>query len=71
VIRTTSQPRILQSAVFWAQGFFGFQTNTSDLYDMVVIPEGGTENNTLASYDSCFNDDVSRESARLCAQGVG
>ncbi|KZT58772.1 phosphoglycerate mutase-like protein [Calocera cornea HHB12733] len=58
VIRTTSQPRILQSAIFWAQGFFGFQTNTSDLYDLVVIPEGGTENNTLASYDSCFNDDV-------------
>lgn len=25
-------------------------------FDVVVIPEGGTENNTLASYDSCFND---------------
>jgi hypothetical protein len=24
---------------------------------MVIIPEGGTENDTLASYDSCFNDD--------------
>ena len=23
----------------------------------MIIPEGGTENNTLASYDSCFNDD--------------
>lgn len=23
---------------------------------VVIIPEGGTENNTLASYDSCFND---------------
>jgi hypothetical protein len=23
-----------------------------------VIPEGGTENNTLASYDSCFNDNT-------------
>lgn len=25
-------------------------------FDVVIIPEGGTENNTLASYDSCFND---------------
>lgn len=25
---------------------------------MVIIPEGGTENNTLASYDSCFQDDL-------------
>lgn len=24
----------------------------------MIIPEGGTENNTLASYDSCFNDNV-------------
>ncbi|EJU00483.1 phosphoglycerate mutase-like protein [Dacryopinax primogenitus] len=58
VLRTTSQARIFQSAIFWAQGFFGYQTNVSDLYDLVVIPEGGTENNTLASYDSCFNDDL-------------
>jgi hypothetical protein len=28
-------------------------TNGS-LFDVVIIPEGGTENNTLASYDSCF-----------------
>ena len=25
----------------------------------MIIPEGGTENNTLASYDSCFNDNDS------------
>ena len=54
VLRTTSQPRILQSAKYWATGFFGF--NSTDDYDLVVIPEGGTENNTLASYDSCIND---------------
>jgi hypothetical protein len=28
------------------------------LFDVVIIPEGGTENNTLASYDSCFADDL-------------
>lgn len=28
------------------------------LFDVVIIPEGGTENNTLASYDSCFEDDL-------------
>jgi len=52
-LRTTSQSRILQSANYWATGFFGF--NSTDDYNLIVIPEGGTENNTLASYDSCFN----------------
>lgn len=68
VLRTTSQSRIENSQINWALGFFGtsFQevpdpslaafTNGS-LFDVVIIPEGGTENNTLASYDSCFNDD--------------
>jgi hypothetical protein len=46
-------------------GFFGnsFETtpnpklaNFTAPFDVVIIPEGGTENNTLASYDSCFND---------------
>lgn len=53
ILRTTSQLRILQSANYWATGFFGF--NSTDNYDLVIIPEGGTENNTLASYDSCPN----------------
>lgn len=69
VLRTTGQSRIYNSALNWALGFFGpsFEkvpnpmltdyTNGS-LYDIVIIPEGGTENNTLASYDSCFNDDL-------------
>lgn len=68
VLRTTSQSRIENSQINWALGFFGtsFQTTPDptlanftdgDLFDVVVIPEGGTENNTLASYDSCFNDD--------------
>jgi len=31
-------------------------TNFTSPFNVVIIPEGGTENNTLASYDSCFND---------------
>ncbi|CAD0107756.1 unnamed protein product [Aureobasidium uvarum] len=67
VLRTTSQSRIRESQINWALGFFGPTYETvpvpkltnytdGDFFDLVVIPEGGTENNTLASYDSCFND---------------
>lgn len=61
VIRTTGQSRIQNSQISWALGFFGPSfyeiadpeltsfTNGS-LFDVVVIPEGGVENNTLASY---------------------
>ena len=65
VLRTTSQSRIYNSEINWALGFFGpsFEivpnpniTNASTPFNVVVIPEGGTENNTLASYDSCTND---------------
>lgn len=65
VLRTTGQSRIENSLINWALGFFGtsFQTtpnlqlaNFTSAWNVVIIPEGGTENNTLASYDSCFND---------------
>jgi hypothetical protein len=65
VLRTTSQSRIENSEINWALGFFGSSfstlpnptfTNITKPYEVVIIPEGGTENNTLASYDSCFND---------------
>ncbi|CAD0083343.1 unnamed protein product [Aureobasidium vineae] len=67
VLRTTSQSRIRESQINWALGFFGPTYETvpvpkltnytdGDFFDLVIIPEGGTENNTLASYDSCFND---------------
>jgi hypothetical protein len=65
VLRTTGQSRIENSQISWALGFFGPSfladpnpqlTNATTPYSVVVIPEGGTENNTLASYDSCFND---------------
>jgi hypothetical protein len=64
VLRTTGQSRIENSQINWALGFFGtsFQTvpdanlaNFTSPFDLVIIPEGGTENNTLASYDSCIN----------------
>ncbi|MCJ1402945.1 hypothetical protein MMC11_006166 [Xylographa trunciseda] len=67
VLRTTSQSRIENSQINWALGFFGpsFQVvpdatvaNATSDFSVVVIPEGGTENNTLASYDSCSNDNV-------------
>lgn len=53
------------SEISWALGFFGpsFQVtpdstlaNATSDFDVVVITEGGTENNTLASYDSCTNE---------------
>jgi len=70
LLRTTSQSRIRNSEINWALGFFGssFQTTpdpmlsnfaNGSLFDVLVIPEGGTENDTLASYDSCFNDNLS------------
>ena len=65
VLRTTSQPRIEDSQISWALGFFGpsfYETPmpgldnfvNGSLFDVVINPEGGTENNTLASYDSCY-----------------
>ena len=57
LLRTTGLERIYESARWWASGFFddlnGGSSNTS--YDLLVIPEGVKENNTLASYDSCTN----------------
>lgn len=64
-IRTTSQSRIENTQISWALGFFGPSyeltpdpslTNFTSPFNVIVIPEGGTENNTLASYDSCFKD---------------
>jgi hypothetical protein len=67
VLRTTSQSRIENSQINWALGFFGQSfletpnpalANASSHFDVVIIPEGGTENNTLASYDSCANANI-------------
>lgn len=65
LLRTTSQSRMQNSQISWALGFFGpsFRevadptfANYTEEFDVLIIPEGGTENNTLASYDACFND---------------
>ncbi|OAA57544.1 histidine phosphatase [Niveomyces insectorum RCEF 264] len=65
VLRTTSQSRIWNSQINWALGFFGpsYQATPDPAlagwtapFDVVVIQEGGTENDTLASYDSCHDD---------------
>ena len=63
-MRTTSQSRIQNTEISWALGFFGPSlqfapsqslANWTSPFNIVIIPEGGTENNTLAAYDSCLN----------------
>lgn len=65
VFRTKSQSRIHNSEISWALGFFGPSfsalsnptfANFANAFDVVVITEHGTKNDTLAAYDSCFND---------------
>ncbi|KAJ5328882.1 Histidine phosphatase superfamily clade-2 [Penicillium brevicompactum] len=65
VFRTTSQARILESARWWLSGFFGNSgANSSyDQYDLVVIPEEGDFNNTLASYETCDGDYLEGDNA--------
>ncbi|KXL48978.1 MAG: hypothetical protein FE78DRAFT_96920 [Acidomyces sp. 'richmondensis'] len=78
LLRTTSQSRIENSEIPWALGFFGpsfYSTPmpglesfmNGGLFD-VIIPEGGTENKTLAAYDSCFEDGL--QSAYLGDEGL-
>lgn len=75
-LRTTGQSRIENSQINWALGFFGPSFNSTpdptltkweSPFNVVIIPEGGTENNTLASYDSCLNDN-SNENGNIAAQ---
>lgn len=55
--RTTSYPRILESARWWLSGFFGNTGANSSYseYDLTQIPEVEDFNNTLSSTDSCPN----------------
>lgn len=68
-MRTTGQSRIENTQINWSLGFYGESfnstpdhelTNWTAPFKVVTIPEGnatkGGENNTLASYDSCTND---------------
>jgi hypothetical protein len=53
--RTTSYPRILESARWWLSGFFGNTGANSSYaeYDLTIIPEVDDFNNTLSSTSSC------------------
>ncbi|CCG84670.1 protein of unknown function [Taphrina deformans PYCC 5710] len=72
VFRTTNQARMLESARWYISGFFSNPnaTSSTELYDLVIIPEGGTENNTLAAYDSCPSLKVKGKSSQLAEIGV-
>lgn len=51
VLRTTSQTRMLDSAKYWAAGFWGL--DFLDHMELEVILEGPGFNNTLAPYNTC------------------
>ncbi|CAI7618771.1 unnamed protein product [Penicillium pancosmium] len=57
IFRTTSYPRILESARWWLSGFFGNTGANSSYasYDLVSIPEEDNFNNTLSSTSTCTN----------------
>ncbi|WFD24809.1 hypothetical protein MEQU1_003514 [Malassezia equina] len=51
VLRTTSQSRMVDSARYWALGFFGW--DMADKANIEVITESILQNNTLAPYMTC------------------
>ncbi len=53
-LRCNTIPRITDSAVSWANGFFALY-NTSSKYTLLAMPAALGVNNTLASYYSCVN----------------
>ncbi|KAF9015491.1 histidine phosphatase superfamily [Cyathus striatus] len=54
VFRTTSEARMLDSALHFSAGFFGVQSYQQDYHQLIVIEEQGF-NNTLAPYFQCDN----------------
>ncbi|KZT30677.1 phosphoglycerate mutase-like protein [Neolentinus lepideus HHB14362 ss-1] len=57
VWRTTSEDRMLQSALNFAAGFFGIQSYQTD-YNEVIIVEASGYNNTLAPWNACPNNNA-------------
>ncbi|KAJ5730843.1 uncharacterized protein N7483_005351 [Penicillium malachiteum] len=53
--RTTSYPRILESALWWLSGFFSNTdaNSSSSNYNLVIIPEEDGFNNTLSPTSAC------------------
>ncbi|KAH9486630.1 3-phytase A [Psilocybe cubensis] len=54
VFRTTSEARMVDSAVHFAAGFFGVQTYQQEYHQLITIENDG-QNNTLAPYETCTN----------------
>ncbi|KIJ68571.1 hypothetical protein HYDPIDRAFT_173254 [Hydnomerulius pinastri MD-312] len=54
VWRTTSEDRMVDSALNFAAGFFDVRTYETDYHQEIIIEAGGF-NNTLAPYDTCTN----------------
>ncbi|KAG2150125.1 histidine phosphatase superfamily [Suillus cothurnatus] len=54
VFRTTSEDRMVDSALNFAAGFFGVRTYQTDYHQEIIIEENNF-NNTLAPYDVCPN----------------
>ncbi|KAJ3865937.1 phosphoglycerate mutase-like protein [Lentinula novae-zelandiae] len=54
VWRTTSEERMVDSALHFAAGFFGVQSYQNSYYQVIEIEQDGF-NNTLAPYDQCPN----------------
>ncbi|OCH96218.1 phosphoglycerate mutase-like protein [Obba rivulosa] len=52
VFRTTSEARMVDSALQFAAGFFGVQTYQQEYYELIIIEEDGF-NNTLAPWNAC------------------
>ncbi|KAJ7469951.1 acid phosphatase [Mycena galericulata] len=69
VWRTTSEERMVDSALHFAAGFFGVQQYQSD-YEQLIEIEAQGFNSTLAPYDQCpnANNAVSAIAAPLLAQ---
>ncbi|KAI5121931.1 hypothetical protein M0805_000260 [Coniferiporia weirii] len=57
VFRTTSEERMVQSALNFAAGFFGVPDYTTDYRQLITIESDGF-NNTLAPYDTCTNSNA-------------
>ncbi|EGO05200.1 hypothetical protein SERLA73DRAFT_174197 [Serpula lacrymans var. lacrymans S7.3] len=54
VFRTTSEDRMVDSALNFAAGFFDVRTYLEDYHQVIIIEADGF-NNTLAPYDTCNN----------------
>ncbi|KIK07420.1 hypothetical protein K443DRAFT_2294 [Laccaria amethystina LaAM-08-1] len=54
VFRTTSEARMLDSALTFAAGFFGVQSYQQDYHQLITVENAG-QNNTLSPYFNCAN----------------